>query len=46
MHDVLEGVGGYETKLVLNSLIEQKLNNRLTNFDYVFSDSHNKPSAI
>lgn len=52
MHDILEGVGGYETKLVLNSLIEQKvltldqLNNRLTSFDYGFSDSHNKPSAI
>ncbi len=52
MHDILEGVGGYETKLVLNSLIEQKLltldqlNNRLTSFDYGFSDSHNKPSVI
>ncbi|XP_016366511.1 uncharacterized protein LOC107707121 [Sinocyclocheilus rhinocerous] len=52
MHDILEGVGGYETKLVLNSLIEQKLltldqlNNRLTSFDYWFSDSHNKPSVF
>ncbi|KAK9963884.1 hypothetical protein ABG768_005106 [Culter alburnus] len=52
MHDILEGVGGYETKLVLSSLIEQKLltldqlNNRLTSFDYGFSDGHNKPSAI
>lgn len=42
MYDILEGVEGYEIKLVLNSLIEQKLltldqlNNRLTSFDYVF----------
>lgn len=52
MHDILEGVGGYEMKLVLNSLIEQKLltleqlNYRLTSFDYGFCDGHNKPSAI
>lgn len=38
MHDVLEGVGPYEVKLVLNSLIEQKhltldkLHYRITNF--------------
>ncbi|XP_049333157.1 uncharacterized protein LOC111195806 isoform X1 [Astyanax mexicanus] len=52
MHDILEGIGGYEVKLVLNSLIEQKLitldqiNYRLTSFDYGFIDSHNKPSLI
>lgn len=52
MHDVLEGVGGYEMKHVINSLIEQKLitleqlNFRLTSFDYGFSDCRNKPSAI
>lgn len=39
MHDILEGIGGYELKLVVNSLIEQKLftleqlNYRLTSFD-------------
>lgn len=52
MHDILEGVGGFELKLVLNSLIEQKiltldqLNYRLTSFDYGFADCHNKPSLI
>ncbi|XP_032366042.1 uncharacterized protein LOC116684672 [Etheostoma spectabile] len=52
MHDILEGVGGFEMKLVLNSLIEQKLitleqlNYRLTSFDYGFCDGGNKPSAI
>lgn len=52
MHDVLEGVGPYEVKLVLNSLIEQKhltlekLNYRITSFDYGFCDKGNKPSVI
>lgn len=52
MHDVLEGVGPYEMKPVLNSLIEQKhltlekLNYRITCFDYGFCDNSNKPSAI
>ena len=52
MHDVLEGVGPYEVKLVLNSLIEQKhltlekLNHRITSFDYGFCDKGNKPSVI
>ena len=52
MHDILEGVGGLEIKLVLNSLIEQKVmtleqvNNRLVSFDYGFYDVHNKPSEI
>lgn len=52
MHDLLEGVGPYDhmTKLVLNSLIEEKhlslekLNYRITSFDYGFSDKDNKPS--
>lgn len=52
MHDILEGVGPYEVKLVLNSLVEQKhltldkLNNRITSFDYGFCDKGNKPSLI
>lgn len=52
MHDVLEGVGPYEVKLVLNSLIEQsyltleRLNYRIRSFDYGFCDKPNKPSAI
>ncbi|KAJ8333469.1 hypothetical protein SKAU_G00414770 [Synaphobranchus kaupii] len=52
MHNILEGVGGYETKLVLGSLITEKhitldqVNNRLTSFHYGFSDSKNKPSTI
>lgn len=52
MHDILEGVGPYEIKLVLNALIDQKvmsldqLNYRLTSFDYGFSDRVNKPSLL
>ncbi len=52
MYDILEGVGGYEIKLVLNSLIEQKvmtleqLNYRLTSFNYGFCDASNKPCNI
>jgi len=52
IHDILEGVGAYEVKLVLNSLIGQKLisldklNYRITSFDYGFSDMGNKPSVI
>lgn len=52
MHDILEGVGPHELKLVLNSLIEQKhltldkLNYRITSFDYGFCDKGNKPSLI
>lgn len=43
MHDILEGVGGYELKLVLSSLVADKhlaldqVNSRLTSFDYGFS---------
>lgn len=39
MHDILEGIGGFELKLVLGSLIDQKVltldqvNYRLTSFD-------------
>jgi len=49
MYDVLEGVGPYELKLVLNSLNEQKhltlekLNYRITSFDYGFYEKRNKP---
>lgn len=52
MHDLLEGVCGFEIKLVLNVLIEQKhvtldqINYRITSFDYGFSDKTNKPSVI
>lgn len=52
MHDVLEGVGPYKVKLVLNSLIKQnyltleKLNSRIISFDYGFCDKSIKPSAI
>lgn len=52
MHDLLEGVGPYELKLILCSLIEdkhltlEKLNFRITSFDYGFPDLKNKPSVI
>lgn len=52
MHDILEGVGVYEAKLVLGSLISQKVitldqvNYRITSYDYGFCDSANKPSTI
>lgn len=52
MHDLLEGVGPFELKLVLASLIEDKhltldtLNFRITSFDYGFSDVKNKPTVI
>lgn len=52
MHDILEGVGDWEIKLVLNALMDQEvltieqLNYRLTSFDYGGCDSRNKPSAI
>lgn len=51
MHDLLEGVGPSELKLVLTSLIEdkhtlEKLNFRITSFDYGFPDLKNMPSLI
>lgn len=52
MHDILEGIGPLEVKLILASLINQghitidKLNYRITSFDYGFSDRQNKPSVI
>ncbi|KAK0137993.1 hypothetical protein N1851_025801 [Merluccius polli] len=52
MHDILEGIGPYEVKLILNSLIENnhltldKLNYRITSFNYGFADKRNKPSVI
>lgn len=52
MHNILEGVGRYELKLVLGSLAADKhltldqVNSYLTSFDYGFSDSKNKPSTI
>ncbi|XP_033115217.1 uncharacterized protein LOC117115483 [Anneissia japonica] len=53
MHDILEGLGKMECKLVLSQLIFQDklfsidiLNARITNFDYGFEDVKNKPSTI
>ncbi len=53
MHDFLEGVGPFEVKLVLWSLITKcrlftlnDLNSRISNFLYGPVDSKNKPSAI
>lgn len=52
MNELLEGVGPYELKLTLCSLIEdkhltlEKLNFRITSFDYGFPDVKNKPSVI
>ncbi|XP_051947874.1 uncharacterized protein LOC127619140 [Xyrauchen texanus] len=52
MQDILEGVGSYEMKMIINSLIEEghftldTLNYRITSFDYGFSDVHNKPTLI
>lgn len=52
MHDILEGVGPLEVKLVLSKLIAEghitldTLNYRLTSFDYGFVDRCNKPSVL
>lgn len=52
MHDILEGVGSHEFKLIINSLIEEKhlsldtLNYRISSFDYGFSDKRNQPTLI
>lgn len=53
MHDILEGVGKVECKLILNHLIYVEnlftldlLNERLSNFSYGFVDIKNKPSEI
>jgi len=52
MHDVLEGVGPLEVKLVLSELVAEghisldTVNYRLTSFDYGFVDRCNKPSVL
>ncbi len=52
MHNILEGVGPLEVKLVLSKLIAEghitldTLNYRLTSFDYGFVDRCNKPSVL
>lgn len=52
MHDILEGVGMIEFKLILNALILNghvdlnTVNARITSFDYGFADQRNKPSLI
>jgi hypothetical protein len=52
MHNLLEGICGLEVHLVLRNLIQSGffyldlLNSRITSFDYLPSDSRNKPSPI
>lgn len=52
MHDIFEGIGPFEVKLVLASLVAEghvsleTLNYRLTSFDYGFPDSSNKPTVL
>lgn len=49
MHDVLEGVGSLQLKLVLQNLIDNEgfdldtLNARITSYNYDFPDGSNKP---
>ncbi|XP_064625579.1 uncharacterized protein LOC135486591 [Lineus longissimus] len=52
MHDILEGVGLIEVKLVLKAIITEGvltldvINDRIVSFDYGFPESSNKPSVI
>ena len=52
MHDILEGVGKMEVKLVLSQLIHENcfdqamLRARIRSFNYGFTDRKNKPSEI
>ncbi|XP_064641285.1 uncharacterized protein LOC135496091 [Lineus longissimus] len=52
MHDILEGVGLIEVKLVLKVIITEGvltldvINDRVVSFDYGFPESSNKPSVI
>ncbi len=53
MHDVLEGVAPLEVKLLLQHLIYEekllcleRLNERLSSYDYGYSNAKNKPSVI
>ena len=52
MHDILEGVGKMEVKLVLSHLMHDNcfglvmLNARIRSFNYGFTDRKNKPSEI
>ena len=53
MHDVLEGIVPYTSKLLLHHLIDDlklitldQLNSTLRSFDYGFLEAANKPSQI
>jgi hypothetical protein len=53
MHDLLEGIVPYETKLVLNNLTVirklltlEELNARIASFDYGYVDKKNKPTTL
>lgn len=53
MHDILEGVGKRECKLVLHHIVSEEklisldcLNDRISTFSYGFADVKNKPSVI
>ena len=53
MHDVLEGVLQYETKILLQEFIQKKgyielatLNNTIETFEFGYAEINNKPSTI
>lgn len=52
MHDILEGIGPLELKLVISSLIANgrfsldTLNGRITSYSYGFPDNSNKPCCL
>jgi hypothetical protein len=52
MHDLFEGISGFEVHLVIGDLIRSGffnldlLNSRITSFEYASCDSKNKPSPI
>lgn len=51
MHDILEGVGQYELKLLFSYFKEQhvtleELNSRIQSFDYGFMERNNRPVTV
>lgn len=51
MHDILEGVGQYEMKLLLQHLIDNyttsaEVHRRIQNFNYGFLEQNNKPPGV
>ena len=51
MHDVLEGVGQYELKLVLeyvqvNFITAREMARRIESFNYGYSERRNRPPAV